>query len=185
MTVGVARQHAGITGQVENCQTVVFLAYVTARAHALFDFRPCLRRQWCADNKRRERARVPHDTVFSTKTQLGAEMVTNAIGADVPFGFVAGDEVYGRSSRPRAACEKGWKGLEGICVRDPGELQGHPSLRAEGGRRFPGPGGARPVLGNPLLRAGLQGPPRLRPGPGGDGLAAALGADPPQHLRSV
>ena len=36
---GVGRQHAGITGQVENCQTVVFAAYVTARAHALFDFR--------------------------------------------------------------------------------------------------------------------------------------------------
>jgi hypothetical protein len=35
----VARQHAGITGQVENCQTVVFMAYVTARAHSLFDFR--------------------------------------------------------------------------------------------------------------------------------------------------
>ncbi len=33
MTVGVGRQHAGITGQIENCQTVVFLAYVTARAH--------------------------------------------------------------------------------------------------------------------------------------------------------
>ena len=32
MTVGVTRQHAGITGQVENCQTVVFLAYVTAHA---------------------------------------------------------------------------------------------------------------------------------------------------------
>jgi hypothetical protein len=29
--VGVAGQHAGITGQVENCQAVVFLAYVTAR----------------------------------------------------------------------------------------------------------------------------------------------------------
>jgi hypothetical protein len=26
----VAGQHAGITGQVENCQAVVFLAYVTA-----------------------------------------------------------------------------------------------------------------------------------------------------------
>jgi SRSO17 transposase len=35
-TVGVAAQYAGITGQVENCQTVVFLAYVTARAHALW-----------------------------------------------------------------------------------------------------------------------------------------------------
>jgi SRSO17 transposase len=39
LTVGVARQHAGITGQVENCQTVVFAAYVTARGHTLFDFR--------------------------------------------------------------------------------------------------------------------------------------------------
>jgi SRSO17 transposase len=38
-TVGVARQHAGITGQVENCQTVVFAAYVTGRAHALSGFR--------------------------------------------------------------------------------------------------------------------------------------------------
>jgi hypothetical protein len=33
-TAGVARQHAGITEQVENCQTVVFAAYVTALAHA-------------------------------------------------------------------------------------------------------------------------------------------------------
>ena len=47
-TVGVARQHAGITGQVENCQTVVFAAYVTARAHALFDFRLYLPKAWCA-----------------------------------------------------------------------------------------------------------------------------------------
>lgn len=38
-TIGAARQPAGITGQVENCQTVVFAAYVTSRAHALFDFR--------------------------------------------------------------------------------------------------------------------------------------------------
>jgi len=110
MTVGVARQHAGITGQVENCQTVVFLAYVTARAHALFDFRLYLPEQWCQDKKRRERAQVPHVTVFATKTQLGTAMVTGAIAAGVPFGFVAGDEVYGRSSRLRAACEKGRKG---------------------------------------------------------------------------
>ena len=58
-TVGVARQHAGITGQVENCQTVVFAAYVTARAHALFDFRLYLPKAWCADRERRERAQRP------------------------------------------------------------------------------------------------------------------------------
>jgi SRSO17 transposase len=58
MTVGVARQHAGITGQVENCQTIVFAAYVTARGHALFDFRLYLLKAWCRDNTRRERAHV-------------------------------------------------------------------------------------------------------------------------------
>jgi len=56
MSVGVARQHAGITGQIENCQTVVFLAYVTARAHTLFNFRLYLPKPWCADRRRRARA---------------------------------------------------------------------------------------------------------------------------------
>ena len=59
MTAGVARQHAGITGQVENCQTVVFAAYVTARAHALPDFRLYLPKAWCADQARRDKAHVP------------------------------------------------------------------------------------------------------------------------------
>src|SRR5229473_2782853 len=110
MTVGVARQHAGITGQVENCQTVVFLAYVTARAHALFDFRLYLPKQWCSGRARRERAQVPADAVFATKTEQGTAMVTGAITAGVPFSWTAGDEVYGRSSKLRAACEKGGKG---------------------------------------------------------------------------
>jgi SRSO17 transposase len=110
MTVGAARQHAGITGQVENCQTVVFLAYVTARAHALFDFRLYLPRAWCTDKKRRQRAKVPDEVEFQTKTQQGTQMVTAAIGAGVPSGWVAGDEVYGRSSKLRAACEDGGKG---------------------------------------------------------------------------
>jgi len=57
-TAGVARQHAGITGQVENCQTVVFAAYVTALGHTLFDFRLYLPKQWCTDQERRDRAHV-------------------------------------------------------------------------------------------------------------------------------
>ena len=110
MTVGVSRQHAGITGQIENCQTVVFMAYVTARAHALFDFRLYLPKAWCADRKRRERAQVPRDVEFKTKTELATTMVTGAVAAGVPSGWVAGDEVYGRSSKLRAACEQAGKG---------------------------------------------------------------------------
>jgi len=110
MTVGVARQHAGITGQVENCQTVVFAAYVTARAHTLFDFRLYLPRQWCGDEPRRQRAHVPDEVKFTTKPALGAAMITAAASAGVPFAWAAADEVYGRSGKLREACEKGNKG---------------------------------------------------------------------------
>jgi len=110
MTVGVGRQHAGITGQIENCQTVVFLAYVTARAHTLFDFRLYLPKQWSAGTSRRSRAQVPEDVAFTTKTGQGTEMVTGAITGGVQFAWLAGDEVYGRSSKLRAACEKAGKG---------------------------------------------------------------------------
>ena len=79
-TAGVARQHAGITGQVENCQTVVFLAYVTARAHALSGFRLYLPKAWCADRERRERARVPDDVPFTTKPALGTAMIAGVAG---------------------------------------------------------------------------------------------------------
>ncbi len=108
--MGVARQHAGITGQVENCQSVVFVAYVTPRGHAPFDFRLYLPKSWFRGRARRERARVPARTRFTTKPALAAAMVTAAARARVPFSWVAGDEVYGRSGRLRYACEKGGKG---------------------------------------------------------------------------
>jgi SRSO17 transposase len=110
MTVGVARQHAGITGQVENCQAVVFAAYVTARGHTLFDFRLYLPKQWCGDKQRRQRAHVPDETGFATKPALGTAMLTAAADAGVPFAWAAAGEVYGRSSKLREACEKADKG---------------------------------------------------------------------------
>jgi SRSO17 transposase len=109
-TVGVGRQHAGITGQVENCQTVVFAAYVTARGHTLFDFRLYLPKAWCGDEERRQRAHVPDEVEFATKPALGTAMITGAAGAGVPFAWVAADEVYGRGRKLREACEQENKG---------------------------------------------------------------------------
>jgi SRSO17 transposase len=110
MSVGVARQHAGITGQIENCQTVVFMAYVTARAHVLFDFRLYLPKAWCADKQRREQAKVPEDVEFAAKTELARQMLAGHLAAGAPFGWAAGDEVYGRSRKLRGACEDAGKG---------------------------------------------------------------------------
>jgi len=109
-TAGVARQHAGITGQIENCQTVVFAAYVTARAHALLDFRLYLPKSWCGDQARLEKAHIPDGTAFITRPALGAKMITGAAGAGIPFAWVAAGEVYGRSSKLRQACEEAGKG---------------------------------------------------------------------------
>jgi SRSO17 transposase len=109
-TVGVARQHAGITGQVENCQTVVFAAYVTTRAHILFDFRLYLPKAWYGDEQRRRQAHVPDEVEFATKPALGTAMITAAAGAGVPFAWVTADEVYGRGRKLREACEQAGKG---------------------------------------------------------------------------
>jgi hypothetical protein len=40
-------------------------------------------------------AHVPPGTVFATKPALAGQMIERAIGADVPFSWVAGDTVYG------------------------------------------------------------------------------------------
>lgn len=78
---------------MENCQTVVFAAYVTARAHVLSDFRLYLPKAWCVGQARREKAHVPEEAAFATKPALGTQMITGAADAGIPFAWVAGDEV--------------------------------------------------------------------------------------------
>jgi SRSO17 transposase len=47
-SAGVQPQYCGTTGQVENCQVGVFLAYVTAKGHTLIDRELYLPLDWCA-----------------------------------------------------------------------------------------------------------------------------------------
>src|SRR5215813_12624226 len=70
----------------------------------------------------------------------------------------------------------------GLRARGPGELQAHAPVPAEDGRGVPGQDGAGPLLGDALVRAGLQGSPRLRLGLGGDGLTPPPRAYPPQPV---
>jgi SRSO17 transposase len=45
---------------------------------------------------------VPPDTAFATKPALATEMITRALDAGTPAGWVAGDEVYGQDPQLRA-----------------------------------------------------------------------------------
>ena len=98
---GVGRQWCGRLGKVENCQLGVFLAYVSPRGHAPLDRQLYLPRDWADDPARREACHVPGEVVFRTSWQIAAELLARS-GAEVPHGWVVGDDELGRAAEFRA-----------------------------------------------------------------------------------
>jgi len=103
-TACVAPQHAGCTGQVENCVTTVFSAYVTAKGQAWADFDVYMPGRWAVDPPRRRAARIPAELEFATKPQLAMNQLERLLAAGLPVRWAAFDEVYGRSEKLRKAC---------------------------------------------------------------------------------
>jgi SRSO17 transposase len=77
-SVGVGHQYCGQVGKVTNCQTGVFLAYVSSRGHALVDARLYLPRDWIADPARCRAAGVPAETPYQSKPELGRQVLQAA-----------------------------------------------------------------------------------------------------------
>jgi SRSO17 transposase len=92
---GVGRQYTGSAGKITNCQVGVFAAYVSRHGYAFIDRALYLPKAWTDDPTRMAAAHVPDGTVFATKPAIAIEMIHRAIAADVPFGWVAADSVYG------------------------------------------------------------------------------------------
>jgi SRSO17 transposase len=92
---GVKRQYTGSAGKVTNCQIGVFAAYVSHRGHAFIDRRLYLPKEWTDRPARLAAAYVWPAVSFATKPHIAAGMVGRAIGAGVPFAWVAADSVYG------------------------------------------------------------------------------------------
>ena len=99
-SVGVARQYCGTAGKVDNCQVGVFAAYVSEHGYAMVDKRLFIPEQWFSDDYRlrRQKCNLPEDTVFQTKPQLAAEMLSTISSEKVlPFKYVLADSIYGVS----------------------------------------------------------------------------------------
>lgn len=94
-SAGVGLQYCGTTGQVENCQVGVFLAYVTARGHTLIDRELYLPADWCEDRARCRAAHVPESVRFQTKPELAVQMLERIWQAQLPIAWVVADTVYG------------------------------------------------------------------------------------------
>jgi len=96
-SAGVQRQYSGTAGRTENCQVGVFLAYASARGHALIDRELYLPQSWTEDRDRCRAAGIPGEIEFSTKPRQAQAMISRAIEAGVPFAWFTADEAYGQA----------------------------------------------------------------------------------------
>jgi SRSO17 transposase len=99
---GVARQWCGRLGKVDNCQVGVFLAYVTEQGYAPLDRQLYLPREWAANRPRRQATHVPKEVKFQESWRIALGLIDRS-GADVPFGWVAADDEFGRPTAFREA----------------------------------------------------------------------------------
>jgi SRSO17 transposase len=105
-SAGVGPQHCGTTGQVENCQVAVFLAYASAKGCALLDRELYLPMRWVGDQERCQEAGIPDDVRFQAKPELAKRMLERLFAAQVPVAWVVADSVYGGNANLRAWLEE-------------------------------------------------------------------------------
>jgi SRSO17 transposase len=105
-SAGVARQYSGTAGRIENCQIGVFLGYASPAGRTFLDRELYLPKAWIDDRDRCREAGVPDEVDFATKPALAIRMLTRALDAEVPAGWVTADEVYGQHYRLRASLEQ-------------------------------------------------------------------------------
>ena len=95
---GVKRQYSGTLGKTGNCQIGVSLHAVGARGTVPVGWALYLPEDWCADQRRRHKAKIPERVEFKTKPELGVELVERASGWKVPRAPVLGDHAYGENT---------------------------------------------------------------------------------------
>ena len=99
-SVGGKRPWCGHRGKVDNCQVGVFMGYVADEEHALLDFRLSLPEDWARDPQRRQECHIPEEVQYHTRQEQCLEMLA-LWSAQVPHGWVVGDDELGRHTRFR------------------------------------------------------------------------------------
>jgi SRSO17 transposase len=95
---GVKRQYSGTLGKIGNCQITVSVHAVGARGTVPLGWRLYLPEEWCDDNARRERAKIPDAVVFETKPLLAAGLCEQASGWEIAAAPILADSAYGDDS---------------------------------------------------------------------------------------
>ncbi len=101
-SVGVTRQYCGQLGKTENCQVMVSLSVATEAASLPVAHRLFLPESWANDPEQRQKAKIPDDIEFQTKSVIALDLLKKAIAQDIPAGVVLADAGYGGSGDFRA-----------------------------------------------------------------------------------
>jgi hypothetical protein len=126
--VGVQRQWCGPRGKGDHCLGGGCLGYVSHHDQVLLDFCLSLPAAWARDEQRRQACHVPPEVRYHIRQAQCLEM-RDERSAQVPSGWVTGDDALGRHTRGRGELrQRGERyGLGGPCTT---------AVRALGGIRM-------------------------------------------------
>jgi SRSO17 transposase len=99
-SVGVARQYCGSVGKIANGQVGVYLGYASRKGYSLVEGQLFMPAEWFdeAHTERWQACGAPEDLTFKTKPEIGLELLQKAQKrGNLPFSWVAADELYGDS----------------------------------------------------------------------------------------
>src|SRR5215472_7262780 len=100
-SVGVGHQYCGQLGKSDNCQVAVSLSVATRHSSLPIAWQLYLPKDWATDRKRRNKAGVPKEIPFQTKSEIALMQIEAAVNQGVPQGPVLADAAYGTDSRLR------------------------------------------------------------------------------------
>jgi len=98
---GVKRQYSGTLGKIGNCQIAVSVHAVGERGTLPLGWRLYLPEEWCGDDLRRRKAKIPDEVCFQTKPELAAGVCEEAAGWEIPVAPILADCAYGDDTRFR------------------------------------------------------------------------------------
>src|SRR5437667_2527379 len=99
---GVKRQYSGTLGKIGNCQITVSVHAVGERGTLPLGWRLYLPEEWCGDDLRRRKAKIPDEVCFQTKPELAAGVCEEAAGWEIPIAPILADCAYGDDTRFRS-----------------------------------------------------------------------------------
>jgi len=99
---GVKRQYSGTLGKIGNCQIAVSVHAVGELGTLPLGWRLYLPEEWCSDDLRRCKAKIPDEIAFQTKAELAAGVCEEAARWEIPVAPILADCAYGDDTRFRS-----------------------------------------------------------------------------------